>query len=125
MTGPLGISLIAEGSCAVADIQGLVECGAYVGVAEPGGEITNGGAVGVVEVVTRGEEFDGAGSAMVEGVEQARVQALPKKDVGRDTGLHHLLRYSSGVEGGAVNACQVFVRDGRGRWARIGALLKE
>jgi hypothetical protein len=32
----------------------------------------------------------------MESVEQAGVQALREEDVGRESGLHHLLRYSSG-----------------------------
>jgi hypothetical protein len=32
----------------------------------------------------------------MESIEQAGMQALLKEDVGREAGLHHLLRYSSG-----------------------------
>jgi hypothetical protein len=39
------------------------------------------------------------GAAVVQGVEQAGVQALRKEDVGGDSGLHYLLRYSSGPYG--------------------------
>jgi len=39
--------------------------------------------------VAGGEEFDGAGAAVTEGVKQAGVQALLKEDVGREAGLHH------------------------------------
>lgn len=68
---------------AVAGVDGLVERGGDFVGAEPGGDVADGGAVGVVEVVAGGEELDGLCSAVVKGVEQARVQALPKEDVGR------------------------------------------
>ena len=89
VAGPLGVG-------AVADVEGLVERGADVVGAEPGGDVADGGAVGVVEVVAGGEDLDGLGAAFVQGVEQAGVQALRKEDVGGDSGLHHFLRYSSG-----------------------------
>lgn len=74
----------------------LVKSGGDVVGAEPGGDVTEDGAVGVVEVMASGEELDGFGSAIVQGIQQTGVQALPKEDVGRKAGLHHLLRYSSG-----------------------------
>ena len=74
----------------------MVECGGDFGGAEPGGDVADGGAVGVVEVVAGGEELDGLGAGVVQGVEQAGVQALLEEDVGGDGGLHHLLRYSRG-----------------------------
>jgi hypothetical protein len=74
----------------------LVERGGDVVGAEPGGDVAEDGAVGVVEVVARGEELDGFGAALMESIEQAGMQALLKEDVGREAGLHHLLRYSSG-----------------------------
>ena len=89
VAGPLGVGAVAE-------VDGLVERGGDIVGAEPGGEVAEDGAVGVVEVMARGEEFDGFGAAVVESVEQAGVQALLKEDVGREAGLHHLLRYSSG-----------------------------
>jgi hypothetical protein len=79
---------------AIGEINGLVECGGYSGVAEPGGDVTDGGAVAVVEVVAGGEELDGLGTGFVEGVEQAGVKALLEEDVGGEGGLHHLLKYS-------------------------------
>ena len=75
---PLGVG-------AVGDIDGLVEGGGGVGVAEPGGEVADDGAVGVVEVVAGGEELDGLGSAVAQGVEQAGVQALLEEDVSGET----------------------------------------
>ncbi len=90
VAGPLGIPLIAEGSGAVAEIEGLVERGADIVGAEPCGDVAEGGSVGVVEVVAGGEELDGAGSGFVQGVEQTGVEALREEDVGGDTGLHHL-----------------------------------
>jgi hypothetical protein len=61
----------------------LVERGGDFVEAEPGGDVADGGAVGVIEVVAGGEELDGLGSAAVKGVEQAGVQALLEEDVGR------------------------------------------
>ena len=92
MAGPLGVG-------AVADVEGLVERGTDVVGAEPGGDVADGSAVGVVEVVAGGEDLDGLGAAVVQGVEQAWVQALRKEDVSGDSGLHYLLRYSSGPFG--------------------------
>jgi len=68
--------------------DGLVKGGRGAGVAEPGGDLAELGAVGVVEVMAGGEEFDGACATVAEGVEQAGVQALLKEDVGREAGLH-------------------------------------
>ena len=76
VAGPLSVG-------AVAGVDGLVKSGGDFVGAEPGSDIANGGAVGVVEVVAGGEELDGFGSAVVKGVEQAGVQALLKEDVGR------------------------------------------
>jgi hypothetical protein len=91
VAGPLGVG-------AVADVERLVEGGSDAGVAEPGGDVADGGAVGVVEVVAGGEDLDGLSAGVVEGIEQAGVEALRENDVSGDTGLHHLLRYSR--EGG-------------------------
>ena len=74
---------------AVADVEGLVEGGGYAGVAEPGGDVADGGAVGVVEVVAGGEDLDGLGAGFTQGVEQAGTEALLKEDVSGDSGLHH------------------------------------
>ena len=90
--GPLGVG-------AVAGVDGLVERSGDVVGTEPGGDVADGGAVGLVEVVAGGEELDGLGSAVVKGVEQARVQTLLEEDMGGDGGLHHLLRYSRGGAG--------------------------
>ena len=73
-----------------------MERGCDAGVAEPCSDVADGGAVAVVEVVAGGDDFDGLGSAPVQGIEQAGVEALLEEDVGGETGLHHLLRYSSG-----------------------------
>jgi len=89
VAGPLGVGTVA-------DVEGLMERGSNAGVAEPCGDVADGGAVGVVEVVAGGEDLDGLGAAFLQGIEQARVQALRKEDVGGDTELHHLLRYSRG-----------------------------
>ena len=93
VAGPLPASPVAE-------IEGLVECGCDAGVAEPCGDVADGSAVAVVEVMAGGEDFDGLDTvgraAVVQGVEQAGVQALLKKDVGGYSGLHYSLRYSSG-----------------------------
>jgi len=89
VAGPLGVG-------AVADVDGLMERGGNTGVAEPGGDVADGGAVGVIEVVSGCEDLNSLGACFVEGVEQAGVQALLEEDVGGKGGLHHLLRYSSG-----------------------------
>ena len=73
---------------AVGYVDGLMEDGADVVGAEPGGEFADGGGIGVVEVVARGEDFDGAGTGGGEGVQQARVQAVLEEDVGRESRLH-------------------------------------
>jgi hypothetical protein len=65
-----------------------VQCGGDAGVAEPGGDLAELGAVGVVEVMTRGEEFDGARARVFESVEQAGVQAMGEEDVRGDSWLH-------------------------------------
>jgi hypothetical protein len=89
VAGPLGVG-------AVTDVERLVEGAADVVGAEPGGDVADGGAVGVVEVVAGGEDLDCLGAAVVQGVEQAGVQPLREEDVSGDSGLHYLLRYSSG-----------------------------
>ena len=66
VAGPLGVG-------AVRDVEGLVKCSSDAGVAEPGGDVADGGAVGVVEVVTGGEELNDLGSGLVESIKQARV----------------------------------------------------
>ncbi len=88
VAGPLPASAVAEK-------ERLVECGGDAGRAEPGGDVADGGAVAVVEVVAQGEELDRLGAGFVEGVEQAGVEALLEEDVSGEGGLHHLLRYSS------------------------------
>ena len=55
VAGPLGVGAVAE-------VDGLVERGAGVGGTEPVGDVADGGAVGVVEVVAGGEELDGLGA---------------------------------------------------------------
>ena len=95
VAGPLGVRAVAE-------VKRLVERGPYAGRVEPGGDIADGGAVGVVEVMTGGEELDDLSAGFMESVEQAGVQALRKEDVGRESGLHHLLRYSRERIGGVA-----------------------
>jgi lysophospholipase L1-like esterase len=95
VAGPLGIGSIAE-------VERLVERGSYAAGVEPGRDIADGSAVGVVEVVAGGEELDHLSAGFVQSVEQAGVQALRKEDVGRESGLHHFLRYSSGRVGGVA-----------------------
>ena len=72
-----------NGSVGVVD--GLVEGGDGVGVAEPGGDVADGEAVGVVEVVARCEELDDRGAiggeSAVHGIEEAGVEALLEEDV--------------------------------------------
>src|ERR1700733_4823479 len=92
VAGPLAAAPVGK-------VDGLMECGGYAGRAEPGGDVADGGAVGVVEVVAGGEQFDCGRTGFVEGVEQARGQTLLEEDMGGDGGLHHLLRYSRGGAG--------------------------
>jgi len=66
----------------VAEVEGLVKCGGDASVAEPGSDVADGGAVTVIEVVAGGEDLDGLGASLVQGVEQAGVQALLEEDVG-------------------------------------------
>ena len=87
MAGPLAASAIGE-------VDGLMERCGYTGIAEPGGDVADRRAVGVVEVVTGGEQFDGGRAGFMEGIEQAGVQALLEEDMSGDGGLHHFLRYS-------------------------------
>lgn len=79
--------------------DGLVKRSADVIIAEPRGDLADGGAVGVVEVVTRCEDLDSLGSRALEGVEHARVETLGKEDVSRDSGLHPEFK---GTTGGCV-----------------------
>jgi hypothetical protein len=92
VAGPLAAS-------AVAKIEGLMERSGDAIGAEPGGDVADGGAVAVVEVVAGGKDLDGLDTigraGFVEGVEQAGVEALLEEDVGGEGRLHHLLRYSS------------------------------
>ena len=89
VAGPLAGSAIGE-------VDGLVERGGYTCVAKPSGDVADGGTVAVVEVMAGGEELDGLGAGLVEGIEQAGVKALLEEDVGGDGGSHHFLRYSRG-----------------------------
>ena len=90
--GLFGVDEVERGSGVAGPVrvgeERLVERGADIIGAEPGSDVAEDGAVGVVEVMAGGEEFDGFRAAFVEGVEQAGVQALLKEDVGRETGLH-------------------------------------
>jgi hypothetical protein len=80
MTAPLGIG-----------VERLVQCGSNIVRTEPLRNLTNHGAVGVVEVVPRGKHFDALGTAAHKRVEQAGVQALLKEDLRGDSGLHHFI----------------------------------
>jgi hypothetical protein len=76
VAGPLGVGAVAE-------VDGLVERGGDFVGSEPGSDVADGGAVGVVEVMAGGEELDGLSSAVVKGVQKAGVKALLEEDVGR------------------------------------------
>ena len=89
VAGPLGVA-------AVADVDGLMECGGDAVVAEPGGDVADGGAVGVVEVVAGGEELDGRGRRRCGGRRAGRGAGAAGGRRGWRGGLHHLLRYSRG-----------------------------
>ena len=110
VAGPLAASAVAE-------VEGLVERGGDAGVAEPGGDVADGGAVVVVEVMAGGEDLDGLDTigraGFVEGVEQAGVKALLEEDVGGEGGLHHFLRYS--------RAGRVWLRMWRGGSGSVGS----
>ena len=69
-------------------IERHVEGGADVVGVEPVGELEDGGAVGVVEVMARGEDLDVFGAGGGEGVEHGRVEAAREEDVGGDSDLH-------------------------------------
>jgi hypothetical protein len=97
VAGPLAAAAIAE-------VEGLVECGGDAGVSEPCGDVADGGAVVVVEVMAGGEDLNRLSAGFVQGIEQAGVQALLEEDVGGQGGLHHLLRYSSAGETVMMNA---------------------
>jgi hypothetical protein len=100
VAGPLAASAIGE-------VDRLVKCGGYSCVAEPCSDIADGSAIGVVEVMSSGEEFDRLSAGFVEGVEQTGVEALLEEDVGGDCRLHHLLRYSRGGLRSAAKGCKV------------------
>ena len=78
----------AEVAPAFGEIDGLMQHGAHVVGAEPRGELAHGGRIGVVEVVARGEDFDGARAGGCEGVQQTGVQAVLEEDVGGESRLH-------------------------------------
>ena len=93
MAGPLCVA-VGEDFGAVAEEERLVESGGDAIVSEPERYVTDGGAVGVVEVMAGGKELDGGGAGVAEGVEQAGMEALLEEDVGGQGRLHHLLGYS-------------------------------
>lgn len=68
--------------------DGLMQGGGGSGVPEPVGDPADDGAIGVVEVVARGEELDSAGAAVAKSIQQAGVKSLGEEDMGGDTGLH-------------------------------------
>ena len=57
VAGPLPASAVAE-------VDGLMECGGDALSRNQSGDVADGGAVGVVEVVAGGEEFDGRAPAL-------------------------------------------------------------
>jgi hypothetical protein len=69
-----------------------MEGGLDARVAEPDSEVTDDGAIGVVEVVAGGEDFDDGDAvgreAAEHGVQQAGVQALLEEDVSGEARLH-------------------------------------
>ncbi len=66
--------------------------GANVVRAEPARYLADGLLVGVVEVVRRSEDLDGAGAGGSERIEMARMQSLVEEDVSRYAGDHRLLK---------------------------------
>ena len=66
VAGPLDV-------IAVGEIDGLMQHRAHVVRAEPVSEFAHSGRVGVVEVVARGEDFDGARTSGCQGIQQAGV----------------------------------------------------
>ena len=65
--------------------EGLVEAGEDARVAEPEGEFADGGAIGVVEVVAGGEDFDcwcaEGGASAGKHIEEAGVEAVREEDL--------------------------------------------
>lgn len=68
--------------------DGLMQGRCRTSVTEPRGDLADHGAVGVVEVLTDGEELDGAGTAAAKSVQQAGVKSLGEEDMCGDSGLH-------------------------------------
>lgn len=81
-------------------VERLMERSGDIVGPEPRSEIADDGAIGVVEVVAHGEDFDGLCAALVQGVEQAGIQALLKEDVSGDSGLHLLSKLQQREAGG-------------------------
>ncbi len=71
---------------AVAEVDGLMEGGGCAGVAEPGSDVADGGAIGVIEVVTGGEDLNDRaairGETAQDRIQEAGVQPLLQEDVG-------------------------------------------
>ena len=52
--------------------------------AEPVRDLPDGVAVGVLEVMTGGEDLDGVGTGVMEAIEVAWIEPVSEEDVGRD-----------------------------------------
>ena len=79
VAGPLAGSAVAQG-------DGLMEGGSCTGVAEPGSDVADSRAIGVIEVMTGGEDLNDRaavwGETAQDRIEEAGVQALLQEDVG-------------------------------------------
>src|SRR5206468_6012788 len=109
-------------AAAVAEIEGLVQCGGDAGVPKPGGDVADGGSVVVVEVMTGGDDLYRLGAGFMQGVEQAGVQTLLEKDVGGQGGLHSPLKVQQWGTSLVANSRGRFgipVEAGSG-WGRFG-----
>ena len=98
-------------------VDGAVETGFEVVVAEPGGELAEGGAVGVVEVVAGGDDLNGACAGTLDAVEQAGVETEREKEVGGKAEVHSHSRYNMG---GRTEVCSCLRSSGLG-WCWTGA----
>lgn len=70
--------------------DGHVHGGSHRIGTEPGGEFADGAAIGVIEVMPRGEDLNKVGPGVMEGVEVRGVEAVGKEEVGRDASGHVL-----------------------------------
>lgn len=80
VSGPIGFFGLGE--------DGHVHGGCDGVGAEPVAEFANSVSVGVVEVMTRGEDLNGFGTGLVQRVEMAGAEAVCQEDMGGDAEGH-------------------------------------